>query len=34
MNTIPPAKITNNPKEIKKPNLKNKFAFWYRISDD
>ena len=34
MNTLPPAKITNNPKEIKKPNLKNKFAFWYRISDD
>ena len=34
MNAIPPVKITNNQKEIKKSNLKNKFAFWYPISDD
>ena len=32
--TTPPAKITNNPIETKKNNLKNKFSFWYRISDD
>ena len=32
--TTPPAKITNKPIETKKNNLKNKFSFWYRISDD
>ena len=34
MSTIPPAKITNNPTDFKKTKLKNKFSFWYRISDD
>ena len=32
--TIPPAKITNNPIELNKTKLANKFSFWYRISDD
>ena len=34
MSSIPPAKITNNPTEMKKTPLTNKFSFWYRISED
>ena len=33
-NTIPPAKITNNPIDFKKSKLRSKFSFWYRIAED